>query len=457
MVVLLKLWLGLLFFALTAQALPPWRLHLRGDAPLPSEDPFYQPPEGYENAEPGAILKQRKVPNPIAILGKVPVKLKSAHHVMYRTSDNFANPTVAVTTILVPENPNYKKLLSFQVAEDAASPNCGVSYAVQQDHQTGPKLGTIVTEAELLLMIAGLNNGWVVTAPDFEGLDGSWLANSRAGYAVLDGIRATLASTSFSGVQKDATITMWGYSGGSLASGFAAELQPSYAPELKIAGAALGGTVPNINSVIQTVNKGIFTGLIPGGIVGLSKDYPSIKKVIDEQLVPEKSDQFMKVADQCFFANIIDFAYQDIFTYLKDPKVLERPDLLAILDENSMGKNIPKIPLFIYKADQDDISPAADTNALVEHYCDNGVIVQHNRDLTANHLVLAVTGAPDALNWIADRFEGKPIGTECKQTKEFISFLDPRALRVMSSLIIKELLVLLGKPISGPADLNFSH
>ncbi|KAF3483309.1 lipase 1 [Arthroderma uncinatum] len=454
MVVLLKLWLGLLFFAITAQALPPWRLQLRGAAPLPSEDPFYRPPEGYENAAPGAILKQRKVPNPIAILGKIPVKLKDAYHVMYRTSDNFRNATVAVTTILIPEKPNYKKLLSFQVAEDASSPNCGVSYAVQKDHQTGPKLGTIVTEAEFLLMIAALNNGWVVTAPDFEGLEGSWLANSRAGYAVLDGIRANLASTSFTGIAKDATITMWGYSGGSLASGFAAELQPSYAPELKIAGAALGGTVPKVSTVVQSVNKGFFTGLIPGGIFGLSKDYPVIRKVIDEELVPEKRDAFMKVADQCFTANIADFAYQDMLTYLKDPKVLTRPDLVAIMDENSMGKHIPKIPLFIYKADNDEVSPASETNALVKYYCDNGVIVHHNRDLTAKHLLLAVTGAPDALNWLADRYAGKSVGTKCKQTKEFISFLDPRALRVLSFTLIKEFLVLLGKPISG---LNFAH
>ncbi|KAM5463825.1 hypothetical protein MauCBS54593_007270 [Microsporum audouinii] len=457
MIVYLKLWLSLLFFALTVQALPPWRLQLRGTAPLPSEDPFYQPPEGYENAQPGAILKQRKVPNPVAVIGKIPVKLQSAHHVMYRTSDNFANATVAVTTILVPKNPNYKKLLSFQVAEDAASPNCGVSYAIQKDHQTGPKLGTIITEAEFLLMIAALNNGWVLTAPDFEGLQGSWLANSRAGYAVLDGIRATLASTSFSGVAKDATITMWGYSGGSLASGFAAELQPSYAPELKIAGAALGGTVPRVKTVIQSVNKSIWTGLIAGGIYGLSKDYPVIQKVVEEEILPEKKKDFLRVADQCFLANFLDFAYQDILTYVKDPKVLERPDLVAIMDENSMGKNIPKIPLFVYKADKDEVSRADDTNALVKHYCDNGAIVHHNRDLTANHILLAVTGAPDALNWLADRFEGKSVGTKCRESKEFISFLDPRALRVMSLTLIKEFLVLLGRPIMGPASLNLPH
>jgi hypothetical protein len=49
---------------------------------------------------------------------------------------------------------------------------------------------------------------------------------------------------------------MWGYSGGSLATEWAAELQPTYAPELNFAGAALGGLVPNITSVLKTINGG---------------------------------------------------------------------------------------------------------------------------------------------------------------------------------------------------------
>ena len=41
---------------------------------------------------------------------------------------------------------------------------------------------------------------------------------------------------------------MWGYSGGTVATGWAAALQPTYAKELKsnLIGAAMGGFVTNI-------------------------------------------------------------------------------------------------------------------------------------------------------------------------------------------------------------------
>jgi hypothetical protein len=47
---------------------------------------------------------------------------------------------------------------------------------------------------------------------------------------------------------------MWGYSGGALASEWAAELQVQYASEMDFAGAALGGLTPNVTSVMNAVD-----------------------------------------------------------------------------------------------------------------------------------------------------------------------------------------------------------
>lgn len=60
---------------------------------------------------------------------------------------------------------------------------------------------------------------------------------------------------------------MWGYSGGSIASTFAAELQASYAPELDFAGAALGGIVPDLTEVFRKPISNV-SALIPGGLLG---------------------------------------------------------------------------------------------------------------------------------------------------------------------------------------------
>ena len=440
MVSFTKVCLGILYLSTAATSLPTWPQRRDGPIP-PSEDVWYQPTPDFESAEPGAILKQREVPYPIAAFNKVPINIQSAHHVMFRSADNFGNPAVAVTTILVPHDVDYEKVLSYQVAEDAATPNCAPSYALQKDHQD---TGTSTTQAEFLLMIAALSHGWVVNVPDHEGFEGAFLANNRAGYHTLDSIRAVLSSGSFTNVSSDAKVAMWGYSGGSLASGFAAELQPSYAPELNIVGAALGGTVPTIFPVIDLANKSPNAGLIVGGIVGLSHEYEQVRRVLDEELVPEKRDYFMQATEQCFSDNSEDFKNHDIYSYFKDPDIIYDEELQRIMTENSMGHHTPKIPLLVYKADKDEISAKEDTAQLVKKYCDAGSIVHYHRDGTANHGALAIIGAPDALIWLKDRLEGEENQTECTEHWEWVSILDPEALWVFSKVLLDELKALLG-------------
>ena len=74
----------------------------------------------------------------------------------------------------------------------------------------------------------------------------------QAGYSSLDSIRAVKQSGNITGLSKDPIITLYGYSGGAVAGEFSAELQPIYAPELNIAGAAVGGLIPNMTVLLGT-------------------------------------------------------------------------------------------------------------------------------------------------------------------------------------------------------------
>lgn len=440
-------WLVVLYLcALFAHAIPT-PLEARDQPVLPEQDPFYVPPEGYEKAAPGEILRSRKVPHPIAAFNAFKINLAGAYQLLYRSSDNFGEPTATVTTVLVPFKADFNKVLSYQVAEDAASINCAPSYALQLEAATGGPLGTIVTQMELLFIVAALENNWVVTVPDFEGPKGAFLANVRAGHAVLDGIRATLASGKITGASPKARVTMWGYSGGSLASGFAAELHPTYAPELQIVGAALGGTVPVISTVIDAVNKNLFTGLIPGGMIGLAREYPYVDKVIRDSLVEKKKEKFLKAESQCFGANILTYALNDIYTYVTDPGILKLPEIVKILTFNSMGHKVPTVPLYIYKAKNDNVSPHNETVGIFNTYCDGGASVEFQTDLTSDHATGMITGAPQAMIWLDERLRGVPVPSGCMKGTQLNGLLEPGSLRVMSKGIIQALLNILGKPV----------
>ncbi|KAI9290325.1 putative secretory lipase [Umbelopsis sp. AD052] len=435
-------WVGLW---LSSIATPTLAVPVRRAAVLPQDDPFYTPPAGYESSAPGEILRTRPVPNKLAAFSAFPQNIANAWQILYRTTDALGNPQATVTTVMEPHNPDTTKLLSYQVAEDSAYQGCAPSYVLQ----AGTGLSDTASQAELLLMDAALDRGWYVSTPDYEGPNSAFTAGIQAGHATLDSIRAVLKSTNVTNVSGNATVAMWGYSGGALASGWAAELQPTYAPELKIAGAAIGGTPGDLNATLYAVNKGLFVGLVPAGIVGLCQQYPELNEYVIANLKADKKDAFFKANSQCLDADTSQYAFQDMFSYFTNYNVLQGDVAVKILNENKMGKYIPKIPLHMYHSANDEMVPFAPTQALVKQYCSQGVNIEFVKDELSEHIILAITGAADALIWLNDRFNGVPVKQGCSSRTTLTSALDSGALVVFGKVIFNLLGDLLGKPI-GP-------
>jgi hypothetical protein len=110
-------------------------------------------------------------------------------------------------------------------------------------------------------VVEALANGWTTVVPDFEGPLAAFTAGVLSGHATIDSVRAILSLGHLMGLDSDAPYAMWGYSGGALASEWAAELQVQYAPELNFSGAALGGLTPNITSVLEIMSGGYAAGI----------------------------------------------------------------------------------------------------------------------------------------------------------------------------------------------------
>ncbi|GAB5593408.1 hypothetical protein Unana1_08308 [Umbelopsis nana] len=416
--------------------------------PTPPNDPFYTPPSGFEKHPPGTVLRTRKAPHKLAAFSLLPQNVANVWQVLYRTTDSLGKAEATVTTVLEPHNADPTKLVSYQIAEDSASPICAPSYVLQ----TGTGFRGIITQAEILLIDAALDRGWYVSTPDYEGPHSRFTCGLQSGHATLDSIRAVLASSKVTNIHAHAHVALWGYSGGALATGWAAELQPTYAPELKIIGAAMGGTPADLNATIITVNKGPFVGLVPSGILGLAQQYPDLHKFVQSKLVPKKAAAFNKASTQCMAEDLLQFAFQDIFTYFTESNILNDPIAIKVLNENKMGKYVPKIPLFMYHAIHDEVIPFAPTQALVTKYCAKGTDIEFVKDELSEHAILAVTGAADAILWLTDRFKGIPAKKGCSSRTTATSVLDPGALAVFGKLIFDDLGDLLGKPI-GPLSI----
>lgn len=230
------------------------------------------------------------------------------------------------------------------------------------------------------------------------------------------------------GLSASAKSVMWGYSGGSLASEWAAELQPSYAPELKFEGAALGGLIGSVNNVITTINGGLSAGLGFSGMQGLMNAYPEIASLVESSFVSQaKKQQFESIAAGCLLETIIDGAFQNLSDYFTDfDGLINSPLVQTIQNETGqMGQTgLPTMPLYIYKPINDEVSPVADTDYVYDVLCAKGAQIQYRRNLVGEHDTEDIFGSGSALEWIEDRLDGKAVSDGCTVENVFLTEVD---------------------------------
>lgn len=366
----------------------------------PSQDPFYTAPTNFAAAAPGAILRVREAPGNLT---SVIANSTAAYNILYRTTDSNYNATWSVTTLLIPKTGGKDSLLSYQIPYDSADVDASPSYAMY----AGPP-------ADIAL---ALGQGWYVNVPDYEGPLAAFTAGVQSGHATLDSVRAILNSEY--GLVSDAKYAMWGYSGGALASEWAAELQVQYAPELEFAGAALGGLTPNVTSVLETVNGKIEAGLIPAGILGISVQNPAARAYIVSQLKtsgPYNATKFLSATNFTLVEEVGAFANEDISNYfINGNESLTNPVSTALTNRDGiMGYHgVPQMPIFAYKAIADEVSPIADTDTLVDRYCGVGANIWYQRNTVGSHTLEAVNGDARAFEFLTAVFDGFYHRTEC--------------------------------------------
>jgi hypothetical protein len=372
-----------------------------------------------------------------------------AWQLLYRTTDFEGQPEATVTTVLLPAGTAPRGLLSYQVAEDAVAPQCAMSYVLRQ----GAGLNGANSQAEVLLIDAALAQGFVVSIPDYEGPGGDFGAARQPGYAILDGIRAAEQFAPLGLHGHRTPVGIWGYSGGSLASGWAAQVQPSYAPGLNVRGVAVGGFVTNIDQALTQINGGEASGLIVAILDGVARTVPALAAALTTYLTPAGRAALSNGASQCAAADVAEYPFVNVGNYLTIPlaQFLALPAVNAALSGLNLGGSAPTAPMFVYHAVNDELIPIASTDATVTNYCAHGDSVTYTRDGLSEHLSLAVIGAPAALGWLTERLTGGAVPQGCTTSTVPSMLLTAGDLDNLASTLLADLSGLLNQPI-GPAE-----
>nr|WP_245547540.1 lipase family protein [Nocardia brevicatena] len=371
--------------------------------PVPDPDPFYATPANIAAKPPGAVLETRHMPPSMLFPGATVTLVK------FRSTNSRGGPIAATTTVLTPQvRAPDGPLLSYQHIINSLGTKCAVSHLL---YTTDPDLLAQVREA--LALNAALARGWSVALPDHLGPTSAYGAARLGGQITLDGIRAARAA----GLGLDhSRVAMAGYSGGGMATAWAAALAPSYAPELDIVGAAAGGVPANLVRMIEGLGNDPHPafGLVMAAGIGLEREYPDRFPISDSMNARGLEIRNM-IANQCTNEILTIGAGGSLSAFARSMAMTQDPTARAVVEENSLElfNGIPNMPIFEWHSPIDPLIPVDSIVRTNRRYCAAGVPVQAELTFSPEHLSAAVLGVPSVVMWLEGRFRGDPAPSNC--------------------------------------------
>lgn len=275
-----------------------------------------------------------------------------------------------------------------------------------------------------------LNRGMAVVLTDYIGLGTTDRVHTYTnrldmGQALLDAARAALKLPDTS-VTTSSPIGLYGYSQGGGAAGSAAELAPTYAPELNLKGAYAGAPPANLVEVLKSADGTDLTGVIAYAINGITPYFPELQSALDTLATPAGKEALEKVKTQCIGGTLFSYGFQKTSKWTTNGKSLydivkNDAALRAPVDAQRIGRLKPNVPVQVLTGTKDDIVDHAQAKQLAKDWCAQGVNVTYTPVVqlvgtggtALNHLGPAITRLGQTHDWLADRLTGKAVKSNC--------------------------------------------
>ncbi|MBH0780958.1 lipase [Nocardia sp. NEAU-351] len=370
--------------------------------PLPDPDPIYATPSDIAEKSPGEVIATRAMPPLITFPGSTVTLVK------FRSTNSRGLPIAATTTVLTPQwRAPDGPLLSYQHVINGLGTQCAVS---RELYTTDPNLQI----REAVALNAALARGWSVALPDHLGPTSAYGAARLGGQITLDGIRAARAVPDLG--LRASPVAMAGYSGGGMATAWAAALAPRYAPELKIAGAATGGVPMNLVRMIEGIgtNPHPAFGLVMAAGIGLEREYPD-RFPLSESMNARGLAARESVSNGCTNDILAVGAGRSVTEFANSMRLVTDADARAVVEENSLElfDGVPEMPIFEWHSATDPLIPVDAILNTNRRYCAAGVRLQSEQLLSPEHMTTAVLGIPAVVTWLDARFRGDPAPSNC--------------------------------------------
>jgi hypothetical protein len=391
-------------------------------------DPFFT----YSGSTPlasvpnGTVLDSRKLQ--LHIVGiATPI---TAIQLVYRTTNQLGAPAANVTSVLLPPIKQAKpKVLAYQSFYDSLNPEDSPSRAVAG---AAVSLGGVIDQLESTIMVPALLAGFTVSVADTEGQNADFADGPEYGMNTLDALTAATNAVASTGVTPTAPIGLIGYSGGAIATDWAAELAATYAPAIgkRIVGSAMGGVLVDPAHNLHYISGSLlWAGVAPMAIIGAARSFG-----IDmTPYLNDKGERAYAALQKAPITAVLGEYPGLTWAQITKPQY-NIPESVGpyvnAVNHLIMGTGgTPTAPMFIGQGAAgweegtppgganigagDGVMIAGDVRTLASEYCSRGVKVTYQQYDWLSHSTSTLPWAAAALPWLRDRFNGVPATQNC--------------------------------------------
>ncbi|MDT0609291.1 lipase family protein [Streptomyces lancefieldiae] len=391
---------------------------------------FYTPPTELPDTD-GALIRSEPLRLALSLPslgGPLPGR---ATRLMYKSTDANGEP-VAVTGAYIEPSAKWRgdgprPLVAVAPGTMGQGDQCSASMGLEHPLRINGE--TVSVGYEDLSVYRLLARGVAVVVTDYVGLGATdrlhtYVNRVDGAHAVLDAVRAARALDS-SSITPDSRVGLFGYSQGGGATAAAAELQPSYAPDVELAGTYAGAPPADLSKVTEAIDGSDLAGALGWSLNGFLQTEPSLRAIADRYVNTAGEEALKDLSTMCIGDALFSYGSARSTAWTKTGQSLgdiirAEPALQAFLERQRVGTLRPSGPVRVATGVSDNLVPHGQARELAVDWCGKGAQVTYAPVLLPgvgsgllNHAAPLLTDQGPALSWLTDRLSGKPAGSNC--------------------------------------------
>ena len=335
------------------------------------------------------------------------LKNGSANRIIYRTQKKDGEITFSSGMVYVPSKPalSPRPIMAWAHGTIGMGDNCAPS------RQKVPVVNNGITWVDSML-----EKGWVVTATDYAGLGTEGIEAYLVGQAEAnDVLNSVRAAKNFSGSDAGNNYAIWGHSQGGHSALFSASRAKSYLEDFNLVGTVASAPAAELPSLFsQQENTAVAWIIGPEAALSWPDNYSGID--LNTVLTKQGINNYKAIAEKCINQAAIDgLIRQRLGQKFFNEDVSTNAVWQDILNEQTAPTLSSSQPLLVAESLTDNVVLPNTTAKYIQRSCQAGSNLTQLWLTDVGHIQLSNVISPSVINWLDDRFNGRPNLSNCNQ------------------------------------------